>query len=403
MQLSSRIVLEAFNQPWLLTNEGIASGLMLLNNALKADSSEVLRATYALNDYSKVSGTTAVIPLSGILSKHDYCGSPGTATIASWINQLNSNSAVENILLVIDSPGGSVMGTYDLMLAIKKSKKPVYSYVDGLAGSAAAFIASCTSRIFLANEMAFVGSLGVMTSLSRVVKGQKINGIATEVVAVYSKLSEKKNSASREFQESGTTAIAEKELTEIDKFLKDSITESRDIKDTALTGDVFRGSAAIAVGLADEIAPLDAVLAKISTSTTTAMITGKDKSARASLAEKLGLEAGATNEQIDAEVTALLGHKATVSVLIKSFGEAATEEGFNLTEAVSDLVTEREAFDATLAERDATIAQLKKDPADRQVTATDKDDKVTSENPKAAFLCEEDVKAAEIYNQLNAK
>lgn len=73
---------------------------------------------------------------------------------------------IESIILVIDSPGGSVTGISELSQYIveARDKKRIISYVEGQASSAAYWIASATEKI-IAADTAMLGSIGVLTTL----------------------------------------------------------------------------------------------------------------------------------------------------------------------------------------------------------------------------------------------
>jgi len=72
---------------------------------------------------------------------------------------------VKKIILHIDSPGGTVSGTKEVVQAVKEATqyKKVIAYTDGLMASAAYWIGSAASEIF-ATQTAQVGSIGVVAS-----------------------------------------------------------------------------------------------------------------------------------------------------------------------------------------------------------------------------------------------
>lgn len=105
----------------------------------------------------------AAIRLSGTLMKSESSFG-GTSTIMARreISAAANDPNVHGILLSIDSPGGTVAGTAELGDTIKAAtnKKAVYSFVDGLAASAAYWAASQSDMIFAGNRMAQIGSIG---------------------------------------------------------------------------------------------------------------------------------------------------------------------------------------------------------------------------------------------------
>lgn len=75
------------------------------------------------------------------------------------------NNRVKGILLVINSPGGTVTDSDSIYRAITDYKKrynvPVYAYVDGLCASGGYYIAAAADKIY-SSDISLVGSIGVM-------------------------------------------------------------------------------------------------------------------------------------------------------------------------------------------------------------------------------------------------
>jgi ATP-dependent Clp protease protease subunit len=57
-------------------------------------------------------------------------------------SQINSDDKYKDMLLVIDSPGGSAIGMLEIVSNMLESKKPIDTYVNGMAASAASLIFS---------------------------------------------------------------------------------------------------------------------------------------------------------------------------------------------------------------------------------------------------------------------
>lgn len=108
----------------------------------------------------------AVIDISGTITKKgsSFSRTGATAYARRKLALAVRDTAVQAIVLRIDSPGGTVAGTGDLAsdLADANKIKPVTAYIEDLGASAAYWIASQAGRVF-ANESALVGSIGVLT------------------------------------------------------------------------------------------------------------------------------------------------------------------------------------------------------------------------------------------------
>ncbi|MCK5236462.1 MAG: S49 family peptidase, partial [Deltaproteobacteria bacterium] len=125
-------------------------------------------------DYShktSVSNGTAVIPVQGPLFKKanmmtQYSGATSMEKVGNDFKAALANDDVENIVLKIDSGGGTIDGTKELSDLIYESRgqKPITAYVDGMAASAAYWIASAADKIVASSETALIGSVGVIAA-----------------------------------------------------------------------------------------------------------------------------------------------------------------------------------------------------------------------------------------------
>lgn len=109
-------------------------------------------------------GAVVSIPVKGALMKNDQmCGPVGMKSLGNIIQQADANPNVKGIVLEIDSPGGTADGTARLADIVKGVSKPTVAYVDGMAASAAYWIASAADRI-VAEPRSTIGSIGTMMS-----------------------------------------------------------------------------------------------------------------------------------------------------------------------------------------------------------------------------------------------
>lgn len=111
------------------------------------------------------SGGIAVVSVYGTIvqraSQLGLCeGGTSTQQISAALQAANSDETVEQILLDIDSPGGSVYGVSELADEIRASKKPVTAFANSLAASAAYWI-GCSAREIFVTPGGEVGSIGV--------------------------------------------------------------------------------------------------------------------------------------------------------------------------------------------------------------------------------------------------
>ncbi len=115
------------------------------------------------------SGGIAVLPLYGVVTQRGNMvedvsgpGSVSTQQFASALRQALADDTVSQILIDIDSPGGSVYGVAELADEIisARAQKPVVAVANSLAASAAYWIGCAASELFV-TPGGEVGSIGV--------------------------------------------------------------------------------------------------------------------------------------------------------------------------------------------------------------------------------------------------
>ena len=127
-----------------------------------------IEATTKIDDQIplQISNGMGVIRIRGVMDKMpsfflSFFGGCSTMMIRRAVEEAAKNDAVEEILLIIDSPGGSVDGLAELADAVlaARKEKPVIAQVDGMAASAAYEIASQAHFVY-AQRMDLIGSIG---------------------------------------------------------------------------------------------------------------------------------------------------------------------------------------------------------------------------------------------------
>lgn len=118
------------------------------------------RAPSRLGSSVRVDRGVATVFIDGLLSRSGTWGA-SYDTIASQVQDAAANADVSSILLHVDSPGGAAAGVTiaaDSIAAAARAKR-VVAYCDGMAASAAYWLASQANRI-IAERTAIVGSIG---------------------------------------------------------------------------------------------------------------------------------------------------------------------------------------------------------------------------------------------------
>lgn len=133
----------------------------------------------------------AIIPVEGVLSKRmsllqQICGGQSYQSLQQDLATALNDPNVSSIILSIDSPGGAVDGVQGAADAIyqARAQKPIASFVDGKAASAAYWLGSSASQMYIGSDTDQVGSIGVITqhidtSNAEHQRGVKITDIAS--------------------------------------------------------------------------------------------------------------------------------------------------------------------------------------------------------------------------------
>lgn len=207
-------------------------------------------------------GSVAVINISGVMMKEDYIDYweykyyMGTATMARIIAEADKAENITGIVLVLDSPGGSVDGTEALASAIKATSTPIVAHVDFMAASACYWAASQCDSIVMGGETSMVGSIGTMITVMNADGFYAKFGIAIHKVRATKSVD--KNRATDEAKEGQYELIRSELLDPLNQVFLAAVKNGRRgkinlKKEDVLTGSMYVGQSAIDAGLADSI------------------------------------------------------------------------------------------------------------------------------------------------------
>lgn len=231
--------------------------------------------------YHVAAGGLAVIELRGTMLKHASSFSSGTSTVEARrkIRAAVADAEVAGIMLLVDSPGGTVAGMHDLGrdIAAAAKKKPLHAFAEDLCCSAAYWAASQSLRIS-AGEGAIVGSIGVFNVVHDLSKAAEKEGVEVKVV----KFGAHKGGAVP------GTKITEEQLAEyqklVDAFGDDfvsAVSRGRGLSKTAAEqladGRVHKGQATIDLKLVNAIESFDEAMQQLAAATTKSRTPAKGK------------------------------------------------------------------------------------------------------------------------------
>lgn len=262
--------------PWAIKSDALEKIISIANrsysdpNLVAAIKSEQSTLITESNDNSDI----AVIDIFGpIFTRADlFSNVSGAASLDSMERQIDDalyDDSVRAIILRIDSPGGEVTGTHEFANYVAEACKikTVVAYVHGMACSAAYWIASATSYIYV-DKTAILGSIGVVAAWTDDSKSRTAAGLTDyEVVSSQSpkkRLDPKLDEGRAELQ---------KQIDGLADIFIDDVAAFRDVsRNTVLTnfgqGSTFLADEAIKLGMADSVSSLRDVITKLTTADT---------------------------------------------------------------------------------------------------------------------------------------
>lgn len=135
--------------------------------------------------YTRTPDGLAIIEVSGPMMKGDSkYGGTSTVRTRRAIREAVADKAVEGLMLIIDSPGGTVAGTAALGddVAAANKAKPVYAHVTDLGASAAYWVGSQARQLF-ADRTAEIGSIGAVAVVEDFAARATMLGIKVHVIS----------------------------------------------------------------------------------------------------------------------------------------------------------------------------------------------------------------------------
>lgn len=223
----------------------------------------------------QVQDGVAVIEANGVLGKKmnlfmQISGGASTQMIGNNLRMALNDSAVHSIILAIDSPGGTVDGTQNLgdMVMAARDRKPIAALSDGMMASAAYWIGSAASKVYISSNTVAVGSIGVVATHTDVSKAEAQAGLkTTEIYAgKFKRIASQYGPLSDEGQQS-----MQDHVDYLYSIFAGAIANQRGVSvETVLNsmadGRVFIGQQAIDAGLVDGVSTIEDLIAQLNSS-----------------------------------------------------------------------------------------------------------------------------------------
>ncbi len=269
---------------WAITPEALQGVLAALDQGLTAadystfhaldkDQKSALVANLENGDagtrYTFRSGSTGLLYIDGPIIPRadlfsDVSGITSIENLVAEFQALESDPSISSIVLLLDTPGGNVVGVSEFARMVRNSAKPTVSFVYGMAASAGYWIASAADRLILA-DTGEVGSIGVVATYRDTSQRDQKNGVTTlEIVSSQSPL-KRPDLNTPEGRASIQTVLDDLAAVFISSVAEFRGVTPQTVQDTFGQGSMRVGSRAVALGMADQLGTLQGLLSELGT------------------------------------------------------------------------------------------------------------------------------------------
>ena len=178
-----RLALEVFNKPLLIEPTKLETIVKVMESAMFGNLEHYTDRERSQAGYEVVNGVGIVNVSGALVHKASWLdamsGLTGYDMLSNALDMALSDAAVNQIALILDTPGGHASGAFDLSDRIYNARgaKPITAIVSDMAYSAGYLIASAADEVVV-SRTAGVGSVGVVmahTDLSKAAEDAGIN------------------------------------------------------------------------------------------------------------------------------------------------------------------------------------------------------------------------------------
>ena len=215
------------------------------------------------NKNADTQDSVAVIPVHGLLTRFGSWWDYGAEDYTTLLNEAYANDSVKAVVMDFECDGGTPNAMVVLADAIKRKNKPVYGCVNMSAYSAACYSIVHCNGVYASNNMARIGSVGIVSTTTNADKYYKDLGI--EFKEVYPPESDWKNKESRDLKKGDESTLINEILSPWAIHFQDTVKANRPKLDLNVPGIIsgrsFFANAgefkAVDIGFIDGIKPLD--------------------------------------------------------------------------------------------------------------------------------------------------
>lgn len=252
-----RILAAVYGQPWAV----LPSTLQVIADTVNKYATT--RADYMKPDEDEeedmptrqIIGKVGLVRMQGIIGSHlstmeTMCGGYDLDTFSEDMGAMATDPRVENVLLVVRSPGGSVTGVPEAAAIVRDYPKGVIALTDDMAASAAYWIASQANEVWV-TPSGEAGSIGVYSAIVDESAAWAKEGYKLELM----KAGKHKATGIPGLPLSDEDkAMIQAEVDGLYEEFKATVRSRRgNVSDDVMQGQMFRGAKAVEAGLADAV------------------------------------------------------------------------------------------------------------------------------------------------------
>ncbi|CAN7169509.1 S49 family peptidase [Acidovorax sp. LjRoot118] len=220
--------------------------------------------------YTVEPGGVAVLRMSGVIAPKanlfmQVSGGLSTQMATKQLESAVVDARVRSMVLALDTPGGSVIGTPEMAAAVHELAKikPIVTHSDGALASAGYWIGSAANAVYISGPTVQAGSIGVV--IDRTFNPNSATREESIVAGRYKRLVKSNEPLSEEAR-----TIVQADVDYVYSLFVDAVagyrdTTSQQVLDRMADGRVFRGQQAIDAGLVDGVSTLDALVERMAT------------------------------------------------------------------------------------------------------------------------------------------
>lgn len=266
-------VLDILNSPWAIVPDKLREVQAIYATHLRGEKADFKALEAKLGQplqnreqgYEIIDGV-AIVPVDGVISKRmnmfsQISGGASSELIGRDIRDALADPEVHSLLLQVDSPGGPVDGTQELAQTILRARgqKPIVTYVDGTAASAAYWIGSAADKVYIGSDTAQVGSIGVVASHTDYSRREEMMGVkTTEIYAgKFKRIASEHKPLSEDGQQYIQGMVDYLYSVFVGDVAKQRGVDTETVLQNMADGRIFTGRQAITAGLVDGEATLE--------------------------------------------------------------------------------------------------------------------------------------------------